>query len=71
MEKMKEKINGERLTTEQASKVLGFAPITLKVWRGKGIGPPFVRVGRRIYYILADLLEFAERNHVDYNKGAA
>lgn len=66
MEKKEGEANGDRLTTKQASQILGFAPITLQIWRKKGIGPPFVRVGRRIFYPLATLLEFAEGNHVDY-----
>ena len=26
---------------------LGYAPITVRIWRSKGEGPPFIRVSRR------------------------
>jgi predicted DNA-binding transcriptional regulator AlpA len=33
------------LTTKETSAVLGVKPNTLEIWRHKGKGPPFVRLG--------------------------
>lgn len=33
------------LTTKEAASVLGVKPNTLEIWRHKGKGPPFVRLG--------------------------
>lgn len=47
------------LTTNQVSTVLGLQPATLKKWRVLGIGPKYVRVGRRaVRYRLADVKRF-------------
>lgn len=35
----------ELLTTKEAATVLGVKPNTLEIWRHKGKGPPFVRLG--------------------------
>ena len=44
------------LDENQAAEVLGLKPGTLSVWRCTGRhGLPFIRVGRRIRYKLADL----------------
>lgn len=47
------------LTTNQVSTVLGLQPATLKKWRVLGIGPRYVRVGKRaVRYRLADVKRF-------------
>lgn len=33
------------VTTEEAAPIVGVSPATLKTWRNKGIGPPYVVVG--------------------------
>lgn len=33
------------LTTKETSSVLGVKPNTLEIWRHKGKGPPFIRLG--------------------------
>ncbi|WP_269218938.1 helix-turn-helix transcriptional regulator [Brevundimonas vesicularis] len=33
------------LTTKEAASVLGVKPNTLEIWRHKGRGPPFIRLG--------------------------
>ena len=39
---------------------LGVAARTLEVWRAKGIGPAYRRVGKKIFYDLPDLDAFIE-----------
>jgi predicted DNA-binding transcriptional regulator AlpA len=36
---------GRLLSSEEAAAVLGVKPKTLRVWRWRGSGPPFVRLG--------------------------
>jgi hypothetical protein len=43
---------------EEASKHLRTARQTLAKWRCAKIGPPYVRIGGRIYYLRADLDAF-------------
>jgi predicted DNA-binding transcriptional regulator AlpA len=44
------------IDTIEAAKVLNLAPNTLRIWRVKGIGPEFVRLGSRtIRYRREDL----------------
>ena len=50
------------LTTAQLGKRLGIAPITLQIWRGQGIGIPFVKQGTRVFYRLSDVRDYERRN---------
>ena len=50
------------LTTLQLGKRLGIAPITLQIWRGQGIGIPFVKQGTRVFYRLSDVRDYERRN---------
>jgi len=45
----------ELLLTPEAALHLRVTPATLKLWRLRGIGPRFVKLGRRVAYRLADL----------------
>lgn len=45
----------EFFTTEQVSNMLGVQPNTLEIWRHRGIGPPFVKMGRLVRYKSSDL----------------
>lgn len=48
------------LTSAQAAAHLGMAPATLKKWRGKGLGPRYLRLPTgMIRYAQADLDEWA------------
>jgi predicted DNA-binding transcriptional regulator AlpA len=54
------------LTTDQASDLLGLQAATLKKWRILGIGPEYVRLGRRsIRYRQSDVRAFISQNHVE------
>ena len=55
--------------TKQTAAYLGVSTKTLAAWRAKGIGPKYVRIGkRRIVYVLCNLRAFVEAggpNHLD------
>ncbi len=55
----------QRVNTIKAAKFLGLRPGTLEVWRSKGRGPRFRRIGRKIYYDLIDLEAFANAQTVE------
>lgn len=38
-----------------AAPMIGVEPMTLKLWRRKGIGPPYVKFGNRVRYRVADI----------------
>lgn len=43
------------LTTTEAAPKVGQSPRTLEDWRTKGIGPKFVKLGRKVFYRPEDL----------------
>jgi hypothetical protein len=50
---------------KEAAHLLGIAPQTLAVWAcNRRYDLPFIRIGRRVMYRLADLHAFIERNTV-------
>ena len=49
-------------TEHEAATVLRVKPRTFEGWRQKGFGPPFVKIGHRVYYRLVDLEEYIESN---------
>ena len=38
--------------------LLNKSPRTIEIWRGKGIGPPFVKIGRTVGYRLGAVREW-------------
>lgn len=51
------------LTEEQAARVIGVAVKTMRNWRVKGIGPPWVAVGPKLVrYRPQDLRAYQEAN---------
>ncbi len=44
--------------TRQAAELIGMSRRTLEKWRGEGTGPPFLKLGRRVLYSVADLEEW-------------
>jgi predicted DNA-binding transcriptional regulator AlpA len=48
-----------------AAPELGVSPATLRVWRRRGIGPRFVRIGRSIRYRRADIEEYISKRTVE------
>lgn len=49
-----------RLTPRETSALTGLAPKTLESMRAEGRGPGFLKIGRRVAYRLADVLDFIE-----------
>ena len=52
----------ERVTTEQAAKIMGVSPITMAIWRTKGQGPDYDKIGRAVRYEIHLLEKFARQN---------
>lgn len=50
------------VTESDAAAVLGLKVATLRAWRHQGRGPAYVRLGRAIRYLPADLDEFLRAN---------
>jgi excisionase family DNA binding protein len=48
------------LNTKEAADALGLSERTLERWRVTGGGPRYVKVGRAVRYLLADLIEWVE-----------
>ncbi|MDV3291901.1 helix-turn-helix domain-containing protein [Mycobacterium avium] len=46
---------GEAVDSFAAAPILGVSPTTLKTWRHKGIGPPWICFGNRVRYRIRDL----------------
>ncbi len=52
------------LATAEAAPFAGVAPKTLENWRTLGLGPKFIKAGRRVLYDPADLLAWREQNRL-------
>ena len=53
------------LTETQVAEQLGLSVATLRAWRHRGRGPRFLRFGRAVRYLPADLDEFIRTSAVD------
>lgn len=53
-----------KLTTEEAAAYLRLQPGTLEVWRCRGRGPKYHKIGRRVIYDLQDVQDFASSHTV-------
>ena len=59
----------KRLNTEQAAEFIGVSAGTLPVWRCNGrYRLPYVKVGRKVFYLEDDLIEWLERRKVNRNE---
>ena len=54
-----------RVDTHRAAEILGLQPGTLEIWRSKGRGPRYKRIGKKIFYDTKDLEDFANLNTVE------
>ena len=60
------------LTTEQLAQRWGLSPATIKHWRSRDVGPPYITMPRlgtpygtpRVRYSLHQVLAFEEANHI-------
>ena len=53
------------LIESQVAERLGLSVATLRAWRHRGTGPRFLRFGRAVRYLRADLDEFIRASVVD------
>ena len=53
----------ERETTVAAARILGISPITMAIWRTKGQGPDFDKIGGRIVRYRRSVLEAYAREN--------
>ena len=60
--------HSQALTEHAVAKQLGLSVATLRAWRLKGKGPRFVRFGRAVRYLAADVERFVEASVVDQSK---
>ena len=63
-------MGGESNTTgtaseRQVAEQLGLSVATLRAWRHRGKGPRFLRLGRSVRYLPADVDEFVRASAVD------
>lgn len=56
---------GSPLNELQVAERLGLSVATLRAWRHRGTGPRFLRFGRAVRYLPADLDEFIRASAVD------
>ena len=54
----------DRLTAKKAAGYLGLKPGTLAAWRWRGIGPAYIKIGRRIRYELSALDAFLQAGKI-------
>jgi len=55
---------GMLLNERQATKVLGVAVQTLRNWRCLRVGPPYVKIGRRVFYLMDDLKHYVNAHRI-------
>lgn len=53
-------INEHLLTTNETAALLRLQPQTLRVWRSRGRGPRYLKIGNRVCYRHSDLTSWLE-----------
>ena len=53
------------LTEREVADLLGLSVATLRAWRHRGKGPRFLRLGRSVRYLPADVADFVRASAVD------
>ncbi len=56
--------SSEMVNTGQAATMLGLKKNTLDIWRLRGVGPKFVKMGRTVRYRLADIEDFIQSHTI-------
>jgi hypothetical protein len=49
----------------EAANFLNHKPQTLRNWRSKHVGPPYIKLGRSVRYKTADLIAWMDQHRVD------
>lgn len=55
-------VGGQPLSETEAAARLGLKVPTLRAWRARGRGPAYIRLGRAIRYLPADIDDFLQSN---------
>jgi predicted DNA-binding transcriptional regulator AlpA len=55
----------EAVTDREAAKLLGLSVATLRAWRLRRRGPRYLRFGRAVRYLPADIDRFIEASSID------
>lgn len=58
----------QALTEQEAARILGLSVATLRAWRLKSRGPRFVRFGRAVRYLEADIARYMEASAIDVGR---
>lgn len=53
-------MTSDLLNTPEAAKALRLGTATLQRWRKSGKGPPYIEMGRKVYYRSGDLERWVE-----------
>jgi predicted DNA-binding transcriptional regulator AlpA len=53
-------LNENLLNQEHAAEYIGVKPTTLSMWRHKGRGPKYLKIGRSCFYRSADIEEWLD-----------
>ena len=53
-------MTSDLLNTPEAAKALRLGTATLQRWRKSGKGPPYIEMGRKVYYRRVDLERWVE-----------
>lgn len=64
MSEHKMQANSDLLATAAAAPYIKHAESTMNRWRVEGSGPPFIKLGRKVFYRKADLDAWLERHVV-------
>lgn len=56
------------ITTAQLAERLGMQPVTLRSWRLRGMGPPYIRAGGKVLYPIKDVETWENSNRVEPSK---
>ena len=55
----------QTLRRKDAALLLGVRPATLARWAARGEGPPYFRLGKFVFYRLADIMAFKAKHGVE------
>ncbi len=60
----------ERLTTNQAARLLCVAPGTLTNWRSQGVGPSFIKHRHSVFYLKSEIEAYIREHFGEYTSTA-
>jgi hypothetical protein len=51
------------LTPKDLAQRWGYSPASLANWRSAGAGPPYVKIGKKVIYLMKDIEQY-ETDHI-------